>query len=290
MKNFFVIPNTTKTNSVKCVRRICEILKSTSRVYMSDKYASCGADALFLPEDEIYAMPDIDVAIVLGGDGTMLANARRCSMVSIPMLGINLGRLGFMTEADEDGMETVLNKLVQGDYTVEQRMMIEACIINSDGKSDAMQALNDIVISRASVSRLVDISISVDGDILGCYRGDGAIIATPTGSTAYSLSAGGPIVAPLLEAMIVTPICPHTTSARSIITPADKIITISLGKEQNLDAMLTIDGQEGVMLKHDDIVEIKKSAYSTRLVKLSGRSFYDVLRQKLTERGTSYEV
>lgn len=229
--------------------------------------------------DEIYK--NSDMVIVLGGDGTLLNTARKCAPFDKPVLGINLGNLGFLTEIESSMIPVTVERLLKGEFTLERRMMIEATIDKQPIPQEPYIALNDIGITRSAFSRIIRLELYVNYEYVDAFPADGLIISTPTGSTAYNLSAGGPIVHPTIEQMIITPICPHTLYARSFVVGSNDEIQIKIANDYSHDVVLTIDGQVGYDLKKDDIVSIKKSKYSTTLVRLFERSFYEILRAKI---------
>jgi NAD+ kinase len=228
--------------------------------------------------ETFYSKPEM--IIVLGGDGTMLGVARRTYKKSIPILGINLGKLGFLTEIETDNIEEYLEKLLNDDFTIEKRMMLNCDIISENGEKKTFVALNDIVLKSASL-RMVVFDIQVSGYCLDQYAADGLIISSPTGSTAYSLSAGGPVVHPETNLMIINPICPHTMHNRShVVDESDKVIVSAVEDVQEM--LVTIDGQKIVNTTEGDKVHISKSSYSTYLIRINQLSFYDRLRKKLS--------
>lgn len=224
----------------------------------------------------------IDVALTLGGDGTLLRVARHVAPFNIPILSINMGHLGFLTEIELSDLYNDLELLKQGSYYIDKRMMLEAQIIRNKKKLESFLALNDVIITRGFFSRLIRLNTFVNNSFLDTYPGDGLIISSPTGSTAYSLSAGGPIISPNVEIILLTPMCPHTLHSRSIIFSKDDTIKVKLLEEQP-KVMLTVDGQQGLQLLPGDEVVIKKANYHTKLLRFKKRSFYDVLRKKLRE-------
>lgn len=225
---------------------------------------------------------DVEMLIVLGGDGTILTTARETAGAGVPILGLNLGHLGFLAELEKHNLSFFKN-IVDGACKIDSRMMLDASI---GCESDLMRfkALNDIVVSRGSLSRILHINVYFDDEFVNRYLADGIIVSTPTGSTAYSLSAGGPIVEPSMDLIVVTPICPHALHSRSIIAPADKTVRIVVDNPTQHEAMLTVDGQEGKLIEENDVVIIKKAAERTRLIRMTDHSFYNTLRQKLSER------
>lgn len=218
--------------------------------------------------------------IVLGGDGTLLSVARLIGGKGTPILGVNLGSLGFLTEVTLEEMYPLLEEILAGDMIIDERGMLEASI-QRDGKEVAKYlVLNDVVINKGAFARMILMETRVGGRYLNTYRADGLIISTPTGSTAYSLSAGGPIVYPTVGSVIISPICPHTLTNRPIVIPDNMDIEVTLSTE-NEDALITLDGQEGFSLKYMDTIVVKKSLNKTRLILSPKKDYYQILRQKL---------
>jgi NAD+ kinase len=230
-----------------------------------------------------YIYEKSDFILVLGGDGTMLGTARNVANYSTPILGINMGHLGFMTDVEAAETFEALEKLLNGDYTLEERMMIEAIVMNGNESKASFYCLNEIEIARGALSKMITLKICINNQYFDSYNADGILISTPTGSTAYSLSAGGPIITPNVKVMLITPICPHSLSARSLVVSEEEIIEASIINSYH-DAFLTIDGQIGYNICVGDKIIIKKSSHVTKLVKVSNRSFYDILKTKLKER------
>lgn len=218
---------------------------------------------------------DITMAIVLGGDGTILKTARFYAPYNVPILGINLGRLGFLSQAKSTQIEEAIDLILKGSFKVEDRIMLSAM----NGK---MNALNDIVIKGDGFSRTSRLYVHINDNIVCDYLADGIIISTPTGSTAYTLSAGGPILSPVLDALVVVPICPHTMNARPIVIPSSEVINVTSSQKKPLLTM-SADGQDTHCLNVDDNIQIKKSEYCARLILLNmeKNSFYSVLKEKL---------
>ena len=233
-------------------------------------------------KEDIHTMYEkADVIIVLGGDGTLLSAADSASSFGVPMLGINLGHLGFMADVEENSIEASLKAFLKGEYTTDRRFMIDATVNKKDGSVIKLSALNDIVVTRASYPRMVAFDIKVNGDHLATYQGDGLVVATPTGSTAYSMSAGGPVVDPSLDVCIITPVCPHTISSKPVIVPGNTEIQIDFKSTFDDKAMLTADGKEGIKLCEGDVIKINASGKTLGLIRLKSRSFYDILHHKL---------
>jgi NAD+ kinase len=222
----------------------------------------------------------VDLIIVLGGDGTLLSMARLVGDLGVPLLGVNLGGLGFLTATTQEDLFPTLEALFRGEMMVEDRMMLAAQVVRRDERLTEYVALNDVVITKSAMSRIITLAVSVEGQSATGYRADGLIISTPTGSTAYGLSAGGPIVYPTMDAVVLTPICSHTLTNRPIVLPANLRIEITVLTEQQ-EVMLTLDGQVGVALKERDIVEVRRASPRIRLVRDPRRHFFSVLRTKL---------
>jgi NAD+ kinase len=223
---------------------------------------------------------EADLIISLGGDGTLLNIAPLVIRPEVPILGVNLGGLGFITEVAVGELEAVLRKTLDGDYEVEKRMTLEVKAINKKGRSRKFRILNDAVIAKGARSRIIDLETYVGDDYLCTYRADGLIISTPTGSTAYSLAAAGPILEPTLGAIVLAPICPHTLTNRPIVVPSNATIRVTL-RSFGDTVFFSPDGQQGVRLHNGDKVEARDYGMPVSLIKLSSRSYYEILREKL---------
>ncbi|MCR4717649.1 MAG: NAD(+)/NADH kinase [Lachnospiraceae bacterium] len=226
---------------------------------------------------------DVDCVIVLGGDGSILRTVRGLNSKSVPIVGVNLGHLGFLTQTEPAGIKKLVSRLMNDEYRIDERMMLEGTV-TTDGKvtySDI--SLNDIVISRSGISRIVKIGLYVNGELLDNYEADGVVISTPTGSTAYNLSAGGPVVCPSTHLMVVTPISPHALSARSVVlSDKDELkVVIEEIRTSPKVAYITFDGQIGRPMAPSDSVVIKKSSSPAKLIRVREESFYEVLRTKM---------
>ena len=231
--------------------------------------------------EEDTSIPDnVDLVVVLGGDGTLLGAARKVGRYGLPILGVNLGGLGFLTEIPLEMLYKDIEKVITGQVTVEPRLMLQASVLRNGEEKCRFSVLNDVVINKGALARIIDLRVSIDGHFLTTFRSDGLIISTPTGSTSYNLSAGGPILYPDLEALILTPICPFTLTQRPIILPDTSAIEIQIGK-QNEEVILTFDGQVGFDLMAHDRVIISKSEKKLKLIKSPDQDYYDILRTKL---------
>ena len=221
-----------------------------------------------------------DLLIVLGGDGTLLSVARLSGVESIPVLGINLGGLGFLTEISKEETFPVLEKIMAGDFETEQRLMLKATILRRGEIIGESTVLNDIVINKGVLARIIDMETHIDGAYLTTFKADGLILATPTGSTAYSLAAGGPIVYPSLNSIIVNPICPHTITNRPLVVPDTSTVKIIL-KTADQNVHITLDGQVGMPLQGGDVVEAHKAPGHIQLIRSPYKTYFELLRTKL---------
>ena len=221
-----------------------------------------------------------DMLVVLGGDGTMLAAARLVEDRPIPILGINAGGLGFLTAVTRDELFTALEQVFANAFTEEERLMLRSRIIRMGQQVAAAAMLNDMALSKGALSHMVQLEVSIDGQFVTGLRGDGLIISTPTGSTAYSMAAGGPILNPAVHALILTPICPHTLTNRPIVIPQEAHVAVTLVSNDE-GAMVTFDGQAGIALQPRDLIEVRASENKTRLIRFADRTYYDMLRKKL---------
>lgn len=278
-----IIPNLLKDNNLDITKSIIEwfkdkdielVLESDIAIRLNYKNEGCS-------RKEMYS--SCDVVIVLGGDGTILDIARQSSRFGTPLFGINLGHLGFLAESEISDMYVSLEKLIKRDYNIEKRMMLEASTEGCRNELKELIALNDISITKGMFSRMITFSVYINNNFFEFYSADGIVISSPTGSTAYSLSAGGPIVSPELNLLIITPICPHTLHNRSIVVSEKDEVKIEICKE-NSEIMLSVDGQNSYKLDPGMAIKIRSSSCITNLVKLNKRSFFDVLRRKISER------
>jgi len=247
-----------------------------------NKGKEIGKEELNCPTEKF--LKKVDLIISLGGDGTLLRAARLAATEDIPVFGVNLGGLGFLTQIGIDDLEKSLEKLYQGRYFLDERMMLSCTVKRREKEIKKFTALNDVVIGKGAFARIICLATYVNNDYVITYSADGLVVSTSTGSTAYSLSAGGPIVNPNINSIILTPICPHTLSARPIIIGENDQVKIILESSEE-KVMVTIDGQEGFVLKPKDEVIIKKSDHIARLITFKEKSFYAILREKLRWSG-----
>ena len=223
------------------------------------------------------AIAGADLIVVLGGDGTMLGTARMIGDASIPVLGINHGSLGYLTDFRIEEMFPALESVLRGEYEIDRRVMLD---IYHRGKERSSRVLNDVVINKAALARIIEIEVKLDGLFVNSFRADGLIVATPTGSTAYNLSAGGPIIYPSMNAIVLTPICPFTLTNRPIVVPDTSEIELTV-KNENEGVILSLDGQTGLEIEAGETVSIRKSSVTFDLFQPANRNYFDVLRNKL---------
>jgi NAD+ kinase len=231
-----------------------------------------------LARDQIPAR--VDLIVVLGGDGTLLATARVLNGKPVPLLAVNLGGLGFLTVITTDELYPTLEQAIAGDLRTEQRVQIEAEIVHDGQVVAKYLALNDVVLNKGAIARVLDFDVWVDGSFISTYKADGLIVSTPTGSTAYSLAAGGPVVVPSVAAFIMTPICAHTLTNRPIVLTDSVTVEVAV-KSQREPVYVTVDGQEGINLHSEDRVRIKRAASHVVLIQSSHKTYFEILRQKL---------
>ncbi len=281
-----LVANLAKFSSRPLVRRAAALIRAARRRVCAET-ETAAAFKLTCPSLQGVASlaRAVDLVLVFGGDGTMLSVGRAVAATRTPILGIKVGGLGFLTHVQAGELAQALHKTWAGDYTTEVRPLIEARG-TSDGQPFTERALNDFVVSRGGSSRLIEVRVWVDGEWLTDYRCDGLILSSPTGSTAYSLAAGGAIVSPKAEVFALTPICPHTLSNRSVIIPLSATIKVQVLSEK-VDTILTADGQVQLPMKSGDLVEVHRSHAALRLLNPGGISFFDTLQHKLNWSGTT---
>lgn len=222
----------------------------------------------------------VDLIIVLGGDGTMIATARMLGEREVPVLGVNYGSLGYLAEFRMEEMFPALEAILEGNYQMDSRVMLAAELFRADERLMQTSVLNDVVINKSALARIIEIEVNLNGQFVNAFRADGLIVSTPTGSTAYNLSAGGPVIYPSMNAVVITPICPFTLSNRPIVVPDDAVIELCL-KTPEEDVALTLDGQVGFPLEVEDRIVIRKSRTAFNLVQPMNRNYFEVLRDKL---------
>ena len=283
MKSIGIIANLTKDKAAEIVAEVSDWLhsKGINALITEDCAAAIGKHNYNVMDKE-ELVRQADSLITFGGDGTLLSVAHIPGAESVPILSVNLGSLGFLTEVALDELYIALAKVLDGDFQLDERMMLRATLYKKDGNEIEAQsvALNDAVISKGPFSKIISLEYYIDGEHVATYSADGIIVSTPSGSTAYSLSAGGPIVHPDLSAFIITPICPHTLTLRPHIVSADSHISIVI-RSTHCNVMLTIDGQEAFNLQPGSIIEVEKAAETIKLIRSCKRGYYEILRTKL---------
>ena len=271
-----VIPNYQSHGGAEALKRVCEALSARSITYYLPQ------DTVFPPRDLETCLASCDAAIALGGDGTILHCAKCAATFGKPVLGINSGRLGFMAGLELNELDE-LDRLIDGAYTVEQRMLLDVSVSGA-GRETTCQALNEAVVSRGALSRMIEVTVQNGESPVAVYQADGVIVATPTGSTAYSLSAGGPMVDPSLNCLLLTPICPHSLHTRPYLFHENAELVLTTDHRPDVTVFVTVDGEEAIPVPEDGVIRIKRSATQAALIRLKERSFYEILDQKLLNR------
>jgi NAD+ kinase len=281
MAGAVIIAHHGKANSMELAKTVREVLVSEGvEVWADEKTASTLGVMPFCWEPEIALR--LDSAIVLGGDGTLLGVARNAMVYKLPLMGINLGHVGYLAEVHEGDPKEAVRKLARGEYSLDERTMVSTELIRDGRVIAELSGLNDVVVNKGSMSRLITLGLYIGDEYLGSFPGDGIIIATPTGSTAYSLSAGGPLLSPDLDVLVATFICPHVLFSRSIVVKGDgKLRVVVEGCTEQ--AVMTVDGQVPFPISVGDELRAKKSVYTTLFIRLRERNFYGILKERLKE-------
>ena len=283
MKKVILTPNPYRDKNFQTVRQAISVLRDAGiepRVCLPfevDKTYDLPKDIHFSRLDR--ELPDASMVVCFGGDGTILHMAKAATRHNVPILGVNIGTMGFMAELENSELDQ-LKRIADGDYTIDQRMMLDVTVYRDRDIIYHDMCLNDVAITKGAVARIVHLAVNCDGVQAMECGGDGIIVATPTGSTAYSLSAGGPIVEPEAHSILLTPICAHDVASRCIVASDKRIITVSLTKNARRNAFLSVDGGKALRINVGDVARISKSEFVTKLVRLKDRSFYDVVGMK----------
>lgn len=273
-----VIPNLDKRGSDDVVEKLGKLLANENvEAYLPDSI--CAPGFLSAPEEQLYKIADF--IITIGGDGTIIRFAKRAALDNKPVLGINAGRMGYLANIEQNEL-SMISKLIKGEYLIEKRMMLSVRVVENGKLISDFTALNDAVITSGFISRIIDVSAAVSGDSI-TYRADGLIVSTPTGSTAYSMSAGGPIIDPLTESFCLTPICSHSLSAKPIILGADTTLKLKAYSKKRTEIYLTVDGRKVAPVKPFTEIIIKRSEQYAQLIRLNDRSFYKTLAYKFKD-------
>ena len=272
-----IIPNKKKDSQLEVTKKLVSLLNGKAEVFVPAEFEDKLEGVHFA--NDVYSTAD--AAIVIGGDGTVINSALPCAKADIPMLGINLGRVGFMSEVELCSIDEAIDSFLKGDYKIEERMMMSVQIAGANGEDKCFHALNDAVIEKAKDAKLIGLELFSDDEKISQYIADGIIVSTPTGSTGYNLSAGGPVVNPLMSLFVATAICPHMLTARPAVMPADKPIVLKLGGSLEGSAIASVDGVPIGQVNSGDKVIITRSPYSAKLIKIVRRSFYDTIIEKM---------
>lgn len=287
MDKFCVITNREKDENLEITTKIINYMKTHKKqcIFLDGRNPNDCEYCYTNPD----AIPkDTECAIVIGGDGTIIQAAHDLVGLGIPILGVNLGTLGFLAEIETNCIYEAMDALYQNQCVLENRMMLSGQIVCDNKEIYSGSSLNDIVITRSGFSRIISVSIFVNNELVDRYRGDGVIISTPTGSTGYNLSSGGPVIKPDAKVMIITPICPHSLNTRSIVVSSEDRIRIQIDKSkktQEEEAIATFDGRKGILLQAEDVIEVGKAKEETKLVKINQTSFFEILRTKIGQGG-----
>lgn len=277
-----IIPNADKPEAVSCAVNIAQFLHSEgAEVILPSWIAFEDINDNYTYShtyESIFA--DCDCAVTVGGDGTIIHNARFAAAAGKPIIGVNLGRLGYVAELEPSEIN-MLSKLISGGYAIRERMMLDVTVVHKDGKSESYLAVNDAVISRGSLSCIIDLDVYAQEEKICNYRADGLLFSTPTGSTAYALSAGGPVIDPYLSLIELTPVCPHSLTARTVVFAEDTVLSVRCNTPDV--TYLTVDGQVSVKLESDDVVRVSKSEHKLPVIVLKSKNFYKVAGEKLTD-------
>lgn len=289
MRHFCLLTNRLRDPELLATQKVTDYLteKNCTVMRIRDEVApeKCSSEVF----EEI--PQETECCIVLGGDGTLIHTARALSARNIPVVGVNIGTLGFLSVIEQNELYDALDKLISNDFDIENRMMIEADIYLHDNVRGSFNALNDVVMSTSGISRIVGVRVLINNEPMGKYVGNGVLVSTPTGSTGYNLSAGGPVVTPCAELMLVTPICPHSLNSRSVVVSGTDEIEIELLKDKRTkrQAMISIDGQETHSLKENEIIRIRKSEKCAKFIRFRNKSFFEILDRKLSTTASSEE-
>jgi NAD+ kinase len=282
--NVGILVNPHKTGSLPTLHALRAALKSRGcNTVLDDRTAGLAGETGGIPATEFSQV--VDVAAVLGGDGTMLHALSRLGRFEKPVAGINIGTLGFLTSCKDDELEVFAAAIAERRFSTSVRTLLKAVVHRAGKPSEVFTALNEITLARGDTGRLVSLRAQVNGELLNDYRADGLIVATPTGSTAYSLSAGGPLISPDAAVFVITPICPHSLSQRSLVLSNDSTVELSSEDSESGPMIFTVDGRDSIHIGPGDRIEVKKAELSFHLLRLEGRTFYNALRQKLHWQG-----
>lgn len=285
MKNFVIIANSLKEGSHSASMTVKRVLEKygckCTGILLSDEVNTKGG---YLYTDPELVSKDTEAVLSIGGDGTFIHASKDLMKLNLPVFGINFGTLGYLTEVDVNGFEDALKSIVAGDFEIEERILIQCEVIKKGVVTHKRMALNDIVINRSLETGIAELDLIVDGHFLNSYSADGIIVSTPTGSTGYNLSAGGPVVLPTAQTLLVTPICAHTLNSRSVVIPADLQVEITCksgSREKRKKNFVTVDGEQGISLEDGDTVRTSLAEGSAKIIKVNKTSFIENLGRKM---------
>ncbi len=283
--NIAVVVNLSKSSAIKCSENIVQLfLDNNANVLM---HSDCKQHFMSFKIEYFDTNQDLlsncDFAVTVGGDGTIIHTAKFAAIANKALIGVNVGRLGFAANVEPEDVHKLVN-LLKGDYGIQKRMLLDVSIEDDNGKIKNFLAINDAIIARGELSRIIDLEVFHNDNKMSDYRADGLLFSTPTGSTAYSLSAGGPIIEPEMHCILMTPVCPHSLFSRSVLFDNKTVITVKAKSPDNSKVVLTIDGQESVELKQNQKVIIKQSSLYLNLLTINEQNFYTRLNEKLKER------
>lgn len=281
MKTVAILLNAQKEGAVRLARELVPWLHARGVRIIAEHAAAEAIQEPALSRDES-ELVKADFAIVMGGDGTLLRASHFMAPAGVPMLAVRFGSFGFLADTEPPSAVAALEKVLEGEFGLDKRMMLQAVVERGGEKLPGIPgALNDVVIAKGPLARMLKLHTHVSGKYISTYAADGLIVATPTGSTAYSLSAGGPLVAPALDTIIITPICPHTLTARSLLISVRESVELAVEGGHGDTVMLTIDGQLGIPLEHGDKISVREAGYSAKLISFGANTFYDKLLKRL---------
>ena len=275
-----IFPNMAKKEIENILEKMINFLQTQNvEVFLPEKVRVIGKFNKFIVDNN-FLYSNIDIALTLGGDGTLLSTGRKFASKGVPLCGINLGRVGFLAEIETDEIIDKLTKIINNNYFIEKGLMLEGVVYRNGEKIFSAEAINDIVVTKSGLSRMIKLKLLIDDILTAEYQADGIIFATSTGSTAYSLSAGGPIINPSLKVMLITPICPHSVNARPLIIDENEEIKLKVSARHN-DIGLTVDGQIVYPLLPGDLITIKKSLLTADFIRFTDKNYYKTIKKKL---------
>jgi len=280
MKSVAIILNPEKGNAVQLARELVPWFAERDVLIMAEHDAAAAMKAPRLSRDE-KVLVTADFALVMGGDGTLLRASRMMAPRGVPMLAVRFGKFGFLTDTEPPCAREALSAVLEGRYRMDERMMLQTAVYRSGHRIESSLALNDVVIAKGPLARMLRLGTHVSGKFISTYAADGLIVATPTGSTAYSLSAGGPLVTPDLKVIIITPICPHTLNARSLIVPSRQTVEVVVESDPGDVVVLTVDGQVGIPLQPGDKISAREAKFKAKLISVGEQTFFDKLQTRL---------